>query len=338
MSGQSGAVSGTAPGAASGTLASAARDRRNRIVGLIQSRVAIGVLALAVVAAGIAFPDFLRAGNLQDIVTAASFVGLVTIGQTFVIIMGGFDLAVGSMVGLGTVLAAYAAPYGWPLAFLAPMAAGAAVGLIDGLLIARARMAPFIVTLAALLAIHGLSVAIAGESLVIDNPGIFAAIANGSVLGIQNMIWILVLAFAAAAVLLNRTSFGAAVFAVGGNEEAARMLGVRVERTKVLTYCLSGTLAGLSGALLAAHLDSGLSAAGAGYELQSIAAAVIGGVLLTGGVGTMFGALSGALLLGLIDNVINQIGTLSAAFQGLASGAFLLVAVVVQAGLSRRRA
>ncbi len=318
--------------------ASAARERRNRIVALIQSRVAIGVLALAVIAAGLVFPDFLRNGNLQDIVTAASFVGLVTIGQTFVIILGGFDLAVGSMVGLGTVLAAYAVPYGWPFAFLLPIVVGAAVGLIDGLLIARARMAPFIVTLAALLAIHGASVALAGESMVIDNPGIFADIANGSILGVGNLIWILLLAFAAAALVLNRTSFGAAVFAVGGNEEAARMLGVRVERTKVATYVLSGALAGLSGALLAAHLDSGLSAAGTGYELQSIAAAVIGGVLLTGGVGTMFGALSGALLLGLIDNVINQIGTLSAAFQGLASGAFLLVAVIVQAGLSRRRA
>ena len=331
-------VSTPAAAPASAAAASVARARRDRVVALIQSRVAIGVLALAVIAAGLVFPDFLRIGNLQDIVTAASFVALVTVGQTFVIILGGFDLAVGSMVGLGTVLAAYAVPYGWPLAFLLPMAVGALVGLIDGALIAKARMAPFIVTLAALLAIHGLSVATAGESLVIDNPGTFAAIANGSVLGVQNLIWILVLVFAAASVLLNRTSFGAAVFAVGGNEEAARMLGVRVERTKILTYVLSGTLAGLSGALLAAHLDSGLSAAGAGYELQSIAAAVIGGVLLTGGVGTMFGALSGALLLGLIDNVINQIGTLSAAFQGLASGAFLLVAVIVQAGLSRRRA
>ncbi len=285
-----------------------------------------------------AFPDFLQPGNLGDIVTAASFVGLVTIGQTFVIILGGFDLAVGSIVGLGTVLAAYAVPYGWGAALACPVLMGLLVGLIDGYLIARARMAPFIVTLAALLAIKGAAVALAGESLVIGQPGFFAVIANGSVLGVNNLIWILVLAYAAAALVLNRTAFGAAVFAVGGNEEAARMLGVRVERTKIQTYCLSGGLAGLSGALLAAHLYSGLSAAGTGYELQSIAAAVIGGVLLTGGVGTLLGALSGALLLGLIQNVINQIGTLSAAYQGLASGAFLLIAVVIQAGLTRRRA
>jgi galactofuranose transport system permease protein len=162
-------------------------------------------------------------------------------------------------------------------------------------------------------------------------------IANGSLLGISNLIWVLALAYAVGALLLNHTRFGAAIFAIGGNEEAARMLGVRVERLKVLAYGLSGALAGLSGALLASHLDSGLAAAGTGYELQSIAAAVIGGVLLTGGVGTMAGPLAGVLLLGVIDNVINQVGTLSPYYQNLTSGAFLLAAVIVQTVLTGRR-
>ena len=314
-----------------------AGEARQRLVGLIQSRGAIAVLLAAALAAGAAFPNFLRAGNLSDITAAASFLGLVAIGQTLVVILGGFDLSVGSMVGLGTVLAAYAAPYGALAAVAAPVAAGILVGLINGLLIVRARMAPFIVTLAALLALKGLAVVLAGESLVIADPGLFGRIANGAWLGISNLVVILVAAFLLAALVLNRTPYGAAVFAIGGNEEAARMLGVRVERIKIATYCLSGGLAGLAGALLAAHLSSGLSSAGTGYELQSIAAAVIGGVLLTGGVGTMLGALSGVLLLGLIDNVINQIGSLSAAYQGLASGAFLLLAVVAQSGLTRQR-
>ncbi|WP_419728134.1 ABC transporter permease [Lichenicola sp.] len=313
-------------------------DTRQRIIGLIQSRGAIAVLVAAVIAAGAAFPDFLRPGNLSDITAAASFLGLVAIGQTLVVILGGFDLSVGSMVGLGTVLAAYAAPYGALAAIAAPVAAGILVGLVNGLLIVRARMAPFIVTLAALLALKGLAVVLAGESLVIAAPGLFGQIANGGWFGIANLVVILAVAYMLAALLLNRTAYGAAVFAIGGNEEAARMLGLRVERTKILTYCLSGGLAGLAGSLLAAHLSSGLSSAGTGYELQSIAAAVIGGVLLTGGVGTMLGALSGVLLLGLIDNVINQIGSLSAAYQGLASGAFLLLAVVAQSGLTRSRA
>ncbi len=322
------------------TLRGAPRVRRSRgshLIALIQARGAIVVLAVTVLLAGLAFPDFLHAGNLQDIVTAATFLGLVTIGQTFVIIMGGFDLAVGSMVSVGTVLAAYGAPYGWAAALLLPTLVGLLVGLLDGLLIARVRMAPFIVTLSALLALKGVAVALAGESMVISHPGFFGRIANGQILGVNVLIVILLAAFAAAALVLNRTALGAAVFAIGGNEEAARMLGIRVERVKIMTYCCSGALAGLAGALLAAHLSSGLSAAGNGYELQSIAAAVIGGVLLTGGVGTMMGALAGVLLLGIINNVINQIGTLSAAYQGLASGTFLLLAVIIQSGLTRGR-
>ncbi|NPD70096.1 ABC transporter permease (plasmid) [Lichenicola cladoniae] len=325
----------------SGVVAAPARnpgETRQRMVALVQSRGAIVVLVVAALAAGLAFPSFPRPGNVNDIIIAASFLGLVAIGQTLVVIMGGFDLSVGSMVGLGTVLAAYAAPYGVVAAFAAPMAAGLLVGLIDGLLIVKARMAPFIVTLAALLALKGLAVMLAGESLVIADPGWFGRIANGQWLGVGNLVVILFVAYGIAALVLNRTRFGAAVFAIGGNEEASRMLGVRVERVKIATYCVSGTLAGLAGALLAARLSSGLSSAGTGYELQSIAAAVIGGVLLTGGVGTMLGALSGVLLLGVIENVINQIGSLSAAYQGLASGAFLLLAVIVQSGLTRQRA
>ena len=323
----------------SATTAPARRPglRRAELIGLLQARGALLVLLVAVAVAAALFPDFLQLGNLADIVTAASFLGLVTAGQTLVIILGGFDLSVGSMVGLGTVLAAYALPFGWGAALLLPVVVGVLVGVLEGLLIARARMAPFIVTLASLLALKGAAIALAGESMVIANPGFFGLIANGHILGVSTLILILIGVFALGALVLNRTPFGAAIFAIGGNEEAARMLGIRVERVKVLTYCVSGGLAGLSGALLAARLSSGLSTAGTGYELQSIAAAVIGGVLLTGGVGTMLGALSGVLLLQLINNVINQIGSLSAAYQGLASGAFLLAAVVIQSGLTRSR-
>ncbi|SDE47810.1 ABC transporter permease [Paraburkholderia lycopersici] len=312
-------------------------NRRAQLIALVQSRGAIAMLVVVALVAGIVFPDFLRPANLADIVSNGAFLGLVAVGQSIVIILGGFDLSVGSMVGLGTVLAAYAAPYGWGAAMLAPVAAGFAVGLVNGVLIARARMAPFIVTLAALLGLKGLALVLASQDLLIANPGFFARIANGSLLGLNNLIWVLLVVYALGAVLLNHTRFGAAIFAIGGNEEAARMLGVRVERVKILAYGLSGALAGLSGALLASHLDSGLSGAGTGYELQSIAAAVIGGVLLTGGVGTMAGPLAGVLLLGVIDNVINQVGTLSPYYQNLASGAFLLAAVIVQTVLTGRR-
>lgn len=319
------------------SAASARGNRRAQFIALVQSRGAIGMLVVVALIAGLVFPDFLRPANLADIVSNSAFLGLVAVGQSLVIILGGFDLSVGSMVGLGTVLAAYAAPYGWGAAVLAPVAAGFVVGLVNGVLVARARMAPFIVTLAALLGLKGFALVLASQDLLIANPGFFTRIANGSVFGVSNLIWMLAVVYGLGALVLNHTRFGAQVFAIGGNEEAARMLGVRVERVKILAYALSGALAGLSGALLASHLDSGLSGAGTGYELQSIAAAVIGGVLLTGGVGTMAGPLAGVLLLGVIDNVINQVGTLSPYYQNLASGAFLLAAVIVQTVLTGRR-
>ncbi len=332
-----GATPASSPSSGSSALPAPRAGRRAQIIALVQSRGAIGMLVVVALVAGLVFPDFLRHANLADIAANSAFLGLVAVGQSLVIILGGFDLSVGSMVGLGTVLSAYAAPYGWGAAMLAPILAGFVLGLVNGLLIARARMAPFIVTLAALLGLKGVALVLASQDLLIANPGFFTHIANGSLLGISNLIWVLVIVYALGALLLNHTRFGAAIFAIGGNEEAARMLGVRVERVKVLAYGLSGALAGLSGALLASHLDSGLAAAGTGYELQSIAAAVIGGVLLTGGVGTMAGPLAGVLLLGVIDNVINQVGTLSPYYQNLASGAFLLAAVIVQTVLTGRR-
>ncbi|VWB21285.1 ATPase [Burkholderia pseudomultivorans] len=310
---------------------------RARLIRLVQARGAIAILVIVCLIAGRVFPHFLSMPNLLDIVAAAAFVALITIGQSFVIVLGGFDLSVGSLVGLGTVIAAYAAPYGWGAALLAPVFVGLTIGLLNGWLIARARMAPFIVTLAALLGLKGLSLVLASQDMLIADPGFFSTIANGSVLGIGNLVWIVGIAYLVAAFVLNHTRYGAGVFAIGGNEEAARMLGVNVEALKVVTYGLSGALAGLSGALLASRLDSGLPGAGNSYELQSIAAAVIGGVLLTGGVGTLFGPLAGVLLLGVIENVINQVGTLSPYYQNLASGAFLLLAVIAQTLLTGRR-
>ena len=303
---------------------------------LVQTYGVVGVLLLVGLVTTMLSPNFANPGNLTAILAAACFIGLITIGQSLVLISGGIDLSVGSMVGLGTVVAALAAPYGWVLALVAPVLVGALMGLINGLLIGKAKMAPFIVTLSALLAVKGIAVALAGSSIIIAG-GTFTAIGNGSVAGISNLIWLLVLAFAVAALVLNRTAFGSKVFALGGNEDAARMLGVDVPKIKIAVYTISGSLAGFAGALLASRLSSGVSTLGTTYELMSIAAAVIGGVLLTGGVGTMFGAFCGVLLIAVIDNVINQIGSLNAYYQDLITGLFLVLAVVVQGVLTNRR-
>ena len=309
---------------------------RGNWVGGVQRYGIVGVLAAVCLVAALVSPSFGTLGNATNIVTAACFIGLITIGQSFVLITGGIDLSVGSMIGLGTVLAALVAPAGWGAALFVPIMAGVGLGLINGLLVGKARMAPFIITLSALLAVNGLAVALASSSIVIET-GFFTSIANGSTLGLSNLIWFLLLAFIIAAIVLNRTSFGSRMFALGGNEEAARMMGVNVTRVKVAVYTISGGLAGLAGTLLASRLSSGVANLGATYELKAIAAAVIGGVLLTGGVGTMVGALSGVLLIAVIDNLINQIGSLNAYFQDLFTGAFLVLAMIVQTVLSRRR-
>lgn len=311
--------------------------RHNRVLELTQSHGVIGALLLICIVAALAFPAFATPSNLSAIATAACFLGLITIGQSIVLISGGIDLSVGSMVGLATVVAALSAPYGLVAALLAPVIVGAAGGLLNGLLIGKARMAPFIVTLSGLLAFKGIAVALASSSIVISGDNGFTAIGNGSLLGVSNLIWVLVIAFAMAGLLLNRTAFGSDVFALGGNEDAARMMGTNTSRVKVTVYVISGALAGLSGALLASRLSSGVSTLGTGYELTSIAAAVIGGVLLTGGVGTMLGAIFGVLLIGVIQNIINQVGTLNAYYQDLVTGLFLVLAVVVQGVLSNRQ-
>lgn len=309
---------------------------RGNWMGGVQRYGIVGVLVAVCLVAALVSPSFGTLGNATNVVTAACFIGLITIGQSFVLITGGIDLSVGSMIGLGTVLAALVAPAGWVAALSVPIIAGIGLGLINGLLVGKARMAPFIITLSALLAVNGLAVALAGSSIVIET-GFFTSIANGSTLGLSNLIWFLLLAFIAAAIVLNRTALGSRMFALGGNEEAARMMGVNVTRVKVAVYTISGGLAGLSGALLASRLSSGVANLGSTYELKAIAAAVIGGVLLTGGVGTMLGALSGVLLIAVIDNLINQIGSLNAYFQDLFTGTFLVLAMIVQTVLSRRR-
>jgi ribose/xylose/arabinose/galactoside ABC-type transport system permease subunit len=304
----------------------------------LQRRGAILALAVVVLVGTFSFGGFLTTTNLQNIVLQSSFIGLITVGQTLVLITGGFDLSVGSMIGVTGVLAALAVGWWGPLGLLVPVAFGGAYGALNGFLVTKARLAPFIVTLAGLLGLDGLALKLAGssEALTITGHADFTALGNGKVIGIDAPVIILMVAFALAALVLNRTRFGLGIFAVGGNEESARMMGVRVDRVKFGVYIISGLLAGLSGTLLAAQLHSGLPTEGTGYELQSIAAAVVGGTLLAGGSGTMLGSLAGVLLLGTIENLID-LAHLSSFTQLLVQGAFVIVVVALQRFLTMRR-
>jgi galactofuranose transport system permease protein len=339
--GQPGGADPALRGATTPEEISRAAERRERLAGTLQRNGAFVVLVVVTVLAAIVFGTrFASVDNLLNILEASSFLGLVAVGMTFVIIGGGIDLSVGSLLALAAVLAAYGSQYGSAAAVALPLAVCGLIGLFNGALIARARLAPFIVTLVALLFARGLAFSVSDEGNTIfhiDDHLAVVWLGQGSIVGIRVPIIIAAVAFMVGWLVLNRTRYGMAVTAIGGSEDAARLMGLPIARVKTTMYLVSGLLAGLAGLLVAARSSSGQSTIGVGLELQAIAAVVIGGTLLTGGSGSMMGTLSGVLLLNVINNVINQVGTLSSYFQQVVSGVFLIIVVLIQRYLSREQ-
>ena len=312
--------------------------RKERVASLVQRRGSIVVLVLVVVIAALSFDSFATVGNAQNVALRSSFLAIVALGMTFVIISGGIDLSVGSVYALGGVLAAYGIQWGSLVGLLLPLVVCGAIGLLNGVLVAYGRLAPFIVTLATLLGARGLLLAITDEgstTRIMPREAWLTELGQGTFLGLGLPVWIAVALFAGGIVVLDRTRFGQSTVAIGGSREAATLMGLPVARNTMLLYLGSGLAAGLAGALAAAYSASGVTIVGEGLELEAIAAVVIGGTLLTGGAGTVGGTLAGVLLLSVIQNVINQIGTLSSHYQMVVSGAFLAVVVSLQAYLSR---
>ncbi|GAB1689074.1 ABC transporter permease [Krasilnikovia sp. M28-CT-15] len=314
-------------------------DRTDRIAGLIQRQGAAAVLAVVVLAGALAFPEFRTYANAATILVTAAPPMLIALGMTFVIITGGIDLSVGSLYVLGGVVAAYASQWGLPAAFAVPLLLCGAIGVVNGALVAYARMAPFIVTLAALLGARGLMRAVTdeGSTTYLVRNDAFHAFGNGSLLGLGYPVWLAAALVLAGTLVLARTRFGNAVFAVGGSADAASLMGVAVRRTRVTVYVLSAVLAGLAGTINTAKLGSGVTVLGTGMELDAIAAVVIGGTLLTGGAGSVGGTVAGVLLLAVVQNLINQVGTLNSNWQQVVSGVFLAAVVVAQTYLNRLR-
>lgn len=316
-------------------------SRRERMAATLQTGGAVVVLVAVTILASLIFGTrFVSVDNFLNILEASSFLGLVAVGMTFVIIGGGIDLSVGSLLALSAVLAAYGSQYGSLVAIVLPLGVCGMIGLANGVLIAHARMAAFIVTLASLLFARGFAFAVSDEGNTIFRiaPGeAVLALGQGSLAGIRVPIIVAGLAFLVGWLVLTRTRFGTAVAAIGGNEEAAGLMGLPVARVKVAMYAASGLLAGLAGLLVAARSSSGQSTIGVGLELQAIAAVVIGGTLLTGGFGSIAGTLAGVLLLNVINNLINQVGTLSSYFQQVVSGVFLIAVVLIQRYLAREQ-
>ena len=311
--------------------------RAERLSALLQQRGPLTVLVIVAAVASVTSSTFPTWSNISSILGNNAFVWLLALGMTFVITTGGIDLSVGSMYALGGVLAADGSRAGSWLAILLPLAAGAAWGTLQGLLVARAGMAPFIVSLAGLLGVRGLLQAITNEgSTTYLVPAHSVARKLGE--GTWTPVLIVAALFALGALLLTRTRFGAILTAIGGNENAAVLMGLPVARAKVYVYLLSGTLAAAAGALGGLRLGSGVTTIGVGYELTAIASVVIGGTLLTGGYGTVGGTVCGVLLLAVIHNLIDQyFSQYGSAFTDAVNGGFLAVVVLTQTLLGRAR-
>jgi ribose/xylose/arabinose/galactoside ABC-type transport system permease subunit len=326
----------TDPAAAGGAVAGGQETRAERLSGLVRAHGGTAVLVLVFAAASLLSAGFATQDNLKTVLVGNAYTSLLALGMTFVIISGGIDLSVGSLFALGGVLAAWGAGHGGGLvALLLPVGVCAAWGVVQGLLIARVRLAPFIVTLAGLLGARGLLQAITQEgtqTFLVPQNSWFLTLGSGTWWPIVTAVTL----FGVGGLALQRTRFGQSLFAIGGNENAAVLMGLPVRRNKALVYVLSATLAGFAGALNAARLQSGVTNIGVGYELTAIAAVIIGGTLLTGGAGTVTGTAAGVLLLAVIQNLIGvHLSQFGSSASDAVNGAFLAVVVIVQTVLSR---
>ncbi|HEV2762572.1 MAG TPA: ribose ABC transporter permease [Pyrinomonadaceae bacterium] len=315
---------------------------RARVASFLQRQGALVALVLLTAFAAARYGRFLTEENLTNVLRQNSMLGLVALGMTFVILTGGIDLSVGSLVAVAGVVAASLAGQGLLVALLSGVLLSAALGLANGVVIAKARVQPFIVTLAMMIAARGLALVYTGEKSLSAPASArgFRELARGAldlgVVSIPYPVLIMALAFALGWLVLNYTRFGRHVYSIGDNEEAARLMGLNVGRVNVGVYALSGALAGLAGVMLASRLGTGQPVAAVGWELDAIAAVVVGGTLLTGGQGGVGSTLVGILLLGLIFNIFNLEGWISPWWQLVLRGVILLAVVVVQNRLSGR--
>ncbi len=302
-----------------------------------QQRVLIALILLILFGA-LRYDHFLGAFNVLSVLRYNSMFALTGLGMCFVIKTAGIDLSVATTAALASVVSAILSPLGLFPGLLGGLAAGVALGAINGLMVTRLRILPFIATLSGMLIASGTALLLAhNQSVSVSYDTDFTWLGQGDLLGFPVPAWIALLAYVYGSIVLNRTSFGRDILAIGGNEEAARLMGLPVDRVKFLTYVQSSVCASLAGVILAAQFGAGQPAEGVGWELFSIAAVVVGGTLLTGGVGSVATTLAGVLLLGLIFNVLNfenGMGwiSLSAYWQSVVRGVYLMVVVMAGPG------
>ena len=292
----------------------------------------IGLIVLVIVVAALN-PIFLSSGNLLNLLRQVSVNGLIAFGVTFVILLGGIDLSVGAIMAFSSAVMASLVVGGAPAgtALLASLAIGATMGALNGLVIAYGKLASFIVTLATMTIFRGFTLIFTNGNPIsgISTGGnIFQFIGRESVFGLPFPVIMLAVVFVVLYVVLHKTPFGRKVYAVGGNEKAAHIVGIPLARIKVIVFSLSGLLAALAGVIITSRLGSAQPNAGISYELDAIAAVVLGGTSLSGGRGRLFGTLVGILIIGVLNNGLNILGV-SSFYQEVAKGVVILIAVLL---------
>lgn len=307
----------------------------------IRTYAIIGILFLFVIVMTILTHGlFIQPENLINVVRQISAIGIIAIGMTFVIITLGIDLSVGSILALAAVVASSLAQVPddgmkYPgldlpiiIAVLAGLAVGAGMGFANGFLISKFKIAPFIATLGMMSVARGLALIYSDGRPISNLEKPYDWIGQGSIIGIPTPIVIFALVAIIAQMVLNYTRFGRYVYAIGGNEQAARVSGIRIPRMTIVIYTISGLLAGLSGVILSARIGSGNPQLGTGIELDAITAAVIGGTSFKGGIGTIWGTIIGAMIIGIINNGLNLLNV-SPFMQLVVKGLIIILAIII---------
>lgn len=293
------------------------------------------VIALIILMAVITIinSNFLTANNLLNLLLQVTSNALIAFGMTFVILTVGIDLSVGSILALSSALTAGLLGSGMPvtLAILISLILGCILGMMNGLLISYGKLAPFIVTLATMTIFRGATLVYTNGNPItkgLSDTFLFQFLGQGYIVGIPFPVIIMFIVFIVLYVLLHKTAFGKSVYAIGGNEKAAYISGVKLNKVKIIIYSISGIMASISGLIITSRLSSAQPTAGASYEMDAIAAVVLGGTSLSGGKGRILGTLIGALIIGVLNNGLNIIGV-SAFWQQVVKGVVILIAVLI---------
>ena len=314
------------------TMVSKNEKKNNFKEFLVEYKSLVGLLGLIVIVS-ILSPSFLTVNNILNVLRQTSINAVIAAGMTFVILTGGIDLSVGSILGLSGAVAAYSIASGQSIivAVILALVVGTGLGFIHGVVISKGKLQPFIATLASMTILRGaILIFTDGKPITIGSEGTalaFGKIGGGSILGIPTPALMMIAVFVVCYYILSQTKIGRYTYALGGNEEATKLSGLDTDKIKIFAYTVSGILSAVAGIIITSRLFSAQPTAGDGYELDAIAAVVLGGTSLSGGKGRITGTIIGALIIGILSNALNLLDVTSY-FQMIAKGIVILIAVL----------